>query len=51
MVMIAMALVRTRMEDNCQSRLFLYLGWLNATCFGLTGSCHEANKTQKKINM
>ena len=33
-------------DNNCQSRLFLYIGWFSATCSGLTGSHHQANKTQ-----
>lgn len=38
-----------QVDKNYQSQLFLYIGWLNATCFGLTRSHCQANMTQRKL--
>ena len=35
------------MDDNRQSQLFLCNGWFNATCFVLTLSRHQENKTRQ----
>jgi hypothetical protein len=39
----------SRGYNNRQSQFFLCIGWLNATCFGLTGSHNNGNKIQKKL--
>jgi hypothetical protein len=35
--------------NTCLSQLLLYIGWLYATCFGLTRRLRQANKAQNKL--
>jgi hypothetical protein len=42
-------LLKKQMDNTWQLQLFLYIVWFNATCFGLTRSNHQANKTQNKL--
>jgi len=41
----------TQMDNNHQPQLFFYIGWLNATCFGLTRNPHQENKAQNKLKL